>query len=265
MSKTKRYEFTGETIQYHGKTLHQIRALVNINLLTDAGDLGGYIESEANLPQDGTGWVGGTAKVFDNAVVLAGTVAGDAKVYGNAVMRGKYIGDKAHVFGNAKITAHSQIYGRAKVYGDAYTLGTAQVFDRAEVFGNAKVGKNAHVYEFAKVSGHADVLGTARIHGSSIVTDNAVVHGDSDVAGSVRIDGYVSVCFEVSSPEDFVVYKNILRNEEYITSSTKKDVWSIGRISKKASEIEKYFSHRNEKEQKYIMKVVGTHKKMFRL
>ena len=41
MSKTKRYEFTGETIQYHGKTLHQIRALVNINLLTDAGDLGG--------------------------------------------------------------------------------------------------------------------------------------------------------------------------------------------------------------------------------
>lgn len=201
MSKTKRYEFTGESIQYHGKTLRQIRALVNINLLTDAGDVGGYIESEANLPQDGTGWVGGTA----------------------------------------------------------------QVFDRAEVFGNAKVGKNAHVYEFAKVSGNADVLGTARIHGSSIVTDNAVVHGDADVAGSVRIDGYVSVCFEVSSPEDFVVYKNILRNEEYITSSTKKDVWSIGRISKKTAEMEKYFSHRNEKEQKYIMKVVGTHKKMFRL
>lgn len=168
--KTKRYEFTGETIEYHGKTLHQVRALVNINLLTDAGDVGGYIESEANLPQDGTGWVSGTAKVFDNAVVLSGTVGGDAKVYGNA-----------------------------------------------------------------------------------------------DVAGSVRIDGYVSVCFEVFSPEDFVVYKNILRNEEYITSSTKRDIWSVGRISKKASEIEKYFSHRNEKEQKYITKVVGTHKKMFRL
>jgi hypothetical protein len=239
MSKTKRYEFTGETIQYHGKTLHRIRALVNINLLTDAGDLGGYIESETNLPQDGTGWVGGTAKVFDNAVVLSGTVAGDAKVYGNSVMRGKYIGDKAHVFGNAKVTAHGQVYGRAKVYGD--------------------------VYEFAKVSGNADVLGTARIHGSSIVTDNVVVHGDADVAGSVRIDGYASVCFEVSSPEDFVVYKNILRNEEYFSSSTKRDIWSIGRISKKASEMEKYFSHRNEKEQKYITKVVGTHKKMFRL
>lgn len=194
MSKTKRYEFTGVTIEYHGKTLKQIRALVNINLLTDAGDVGGYIESEANLPQDGTGWVSGTAKVFDNAVVLSGTVGGDAKVYGNA-----------------------------------------------------------------------DVLGTARIHGSSIVTDHAVVHGNADVAGCVRIDGYASVCFEVSSPEDFVVYKNILRNEEYFSSSTKRDIWSIGRISKKTSEIEKYFSHRNEKEQKYIMKVVGTHKKMFRL
>ena len=39
--KTKRYEFTGVTIEYHGKTLHQIRALVNINLLTDAGCIGG--------------------------------------------------------------------------------------------------------------------------------------------------------------------------------------------------------------------------------
>lgn len=265
MSKTKRYEFTGETIEYRGKTLHQIRALVNISLRTSAGDVGGYIESEANLPQDGTGWVTDTAKVFDNAVVLSGTVAGDAKVYGNAVMRGKYIGDKAHVFGNAKITANSQVYGRAKVYGDVYTLGTAQVFDRAEVSGNAKVGKNAHVYEFAKISGHADILGTARIHGSSVVTDHAVVHGNADVAGCVRIDGYASVCFEVYHPEDFVVYKNILRNEEYFSSSTKRDVWSIGRISKKTGEMEKYFSHREEKEQKYIMKVVGTHKKMFRL
>lgn len=265
MSKTKRYEFTGVSIEYHGKTLRQIRALVSINLLTSAGDVGGYIESEANLPQDGAGWVGGTAKVFDNAVVLSGIVTDDAKIYGNAVMRGRYVGGKAHVFGNAKVTAHAQVYGRAKVYGDVYLLGTAQVFDRAEVFGNAKVGKNAHVYEFAKVSGHADILGTARIHGSSVVTDHAVVHGNADVAGCVRIDGYASVCFEVYHPEDFVVYKNILRNEEYFSSSTKRDVWSIGRISKKTAEMEKYFSHREEKEQKYIAKVVGSHKKMFRL
>ena len=56
--------------------LYQIRALIDFGKVK-AGDLGGWIESEANLSQDGNAWV------FDNAVVF-----GNARVFGNAVVSG---------------------------------------------------------------------------------------------------------------------------------------------------------------------------------
>ena len=48
------------------------------------GELGGYIEKEENLNQDGDAWVSGDAWVYGNA-----RVSGDARVYGNAQVSGK--------------------------------------------------------------------------------------------------------------------------------------------------------------------------------
>lgn len=49
----KKYELTDETKVEHGVTLHRIRALVDIvRYGVKAGDLGGWIESEANLSQE---------------------------------------------------------------------------------------------------------------------------------------------------------------------------------------------------------------------
>ena len=48
-----------------------------------AGDVGGYIECEHNLSQNGNAWV------FDNALVYGDAwVRGDARVYGNARVYG---------------------------------------------------------------------------------------------------------------------------------------------------------------------------------
>ena len=47
----KKYEFTGETKEFRGVTLKQIRALVTIAGVVTAGDCGGWIESEENLSQ----------------------------------------------------------------------------------------------------------------------------------------------------------------------------------------------------------------------
>jgi uncharacterized protein YjbI with pentapeptide repeats len=69
----KRYEFTGETEVYAGRTLHRIRALVDIPTVgVAAGDLGGWIESEDNLPHDGTAWVFPAAKVMGTFTRLWG-------------------------------------------------------------------------------------------------------------------------------------------------------------------------------------------------
>ena len=60
----KKYELTDETKVEHGVTLHRIRALVDIvRYGVKAGDLGGWIESEANLDQEHEAWV------FDDAWV----------------------------------------------------------------------------------------------------------------------------------------------------------------------------------------------------
>ncbi|MCX6820647.1 MAG: hypothetical protein NT016_01740 [Candidatus Aenigmarchaeota archaeon] len=74
---TKKYELTGETKDFLGTTLHRIKALFAFDIVAK-GELGGFIEAEKNLAQDGNAWVYGDA-----------LVSGDARVYGNALVYGK--------------------------------------------------------------------------------------------------------------------------------------------------------------------------------
>lgn len=69
-----KYELTDKTIEYDEKTLYQIRALKAFNDVK-AGDLGGWIEAEKNLSDDGNAWVYGDALVYGNARVYR-----DAKI-----------------------------------------------------------------------------------------------------------------------------------------------------------------------------------------
>ena len=82
----KKYELTTNTEMCFGRRLYQIKALKDFGDVK-AGDLGGYIEKEENLSQDGIAWV------FDNACVYC-----DAKVYGNA-----QIHDIARVYDHAEV------------------------------------------------------------------------------------------------------------------------------------------------------------------
>lgn len=74
----KKYELTSETIDVFNKKLYRIRALKDFGNVKK-GDLGGFVESENNLSQEGNCWVSGNAKVYDNAEVY-----GCAEVYGYA-------------------------------------------------------------------------------------------------------------------------------------------------------------------------------------
>ncbi len=58
-----KYELTDETKVMYGVTLHRIRALTSIGLTVAAGQLGGWVQSEANLNQSGNAWVSGNAQV----------------------------------------------------------------------------------------------------------------------------------------------------------------------------------------------------------
>ncbi len=66
-----KYEFTGETKELAGLTLHRIRALRSFADV-EAGELGGWIERKENLSQDGLAWVYGNAWVYGDAWVRGG-------------------------------------------------------------------------------------------------------------------------------------------------------------------------------------------------
>ncbi len=91
----KKYEFTGETMDFFGRTLHRIRSLrafSDINI----GDIGGWIEKEENLSHNNN------AQVFDDAQVFGkAQVFDDAQVGGDALVGGEaQVGGEARIFSN---------------------------------------------------------------------------------------------------------------------------------------------------------------------
>ena len=146
----KKYELTAEFIEKWGKKLFRIKALISFGSV-EAGELGGYVEKEDNLAQDGDAWVYGDARVYGDA-----WVCGNARVYGNA----RVCGD-AEVYGNAEVCGDAWVCGNARVYGDAEVCGDARVYGNAEVYGDAEVCGNAWVCGNARVCGDAKVCGDA--------------------------------------------------------------------------------------------------------
>lgn len=87
-----------EFTELDGRKLYKIRALKDFRNVKK-GTVGGYIESEQNLSQEGDAWVYGNARV-----------SGDARVYGDAWVSGD-----------------ARVYGNAQVYGDAWVLNRRSV------------------------------------------------------------------------------------------------------------------------------------------
>ena len=139
----QKYEFTGETTNHFGHTLHRIKALASFGDVKK-GDIGGWIEAEKNLSESGNAWVHDNARVYDDAWVY-----GDARVFGDAWVHGD-----AWVSGNARVSGNAQVYDNAWVHGNARVSGNAQVHGDAWVSGNAWVSGDAWVsgeYDFITI------------------------------------------------------------------------------------------------------------------
>ena len=142
----KKFELTTEFItSMFGKKIFRIKALIEFGNVK-AGELGGYVEKEENVSQNGNAWV-----------------SGDAVVSGNA-----------RVYGNARVSGNAWVSGNAVVSGDAWVSGDARVYGNARVYGDARVSGNAWVSGNARVSGNAWVSGNARVSGDA---DYALVRG----------------------------------------------------------------------------------------
>lgn len=199
----KKFELTNNRRTLSGVTLHQIVATKSFGSVRE-GDLGGWIESEANLSQEGECWIADEACVFGNARVLDnGMVSGNALVAGNALVY-----DKAIVTGNAKVYGDAQIYGEAcifddaQVHGKAFVAGEAQIFGYARIYGRAFVNHDAVIYGNARVYGRVTVDGWARVGGNACISSQKhIVYIAGASSRYETITGYLTKTGEVEIVE----------------------------------------------------------------
>jgi len=104
----KKYEILKDTkIKFLRREVYRIRALKDFSDVKK-GDIGGYVESEKNLSQEGDCWIYGKAVACDNSEVCGNSVVKDcAVVCGNSI-----------VSGNSVVKEFDKVYGNTVVCGD---------------------------------------------------------------------------------------------------------------------------------------------------
>ena len=131
--------------------LHRIQALKTINEWVEAGELGGFVQSEQNLSQEGACWI------YDDAICC-----GEAVVKQDAELH-----DGAAVAGFSIITGDACMYGRAWAKGNCW-IQSGEVKDDAVVAGEAVI-KKAGKGDSPLIAGNSRVYGT--VCGKYVIKD----------------------------------------------------------------------------------------------
>ena len=164
----KKYKLTSEVKTVNGVKVYRIQALRSFKLingkLVKAGDLGGWIESEANLSHSELCWV------YDEC-----TMYGNAKRTENAIGYGN-----SRQFGNSRQSGNSQQYGNSWQYGDSWQSGTSRQHGTSWQYGNSRQ------YGDSRQHGTSQQYGDSRQFGNSQQSGNSLQYGNSQQYGNSR-------------------------------------------------------------------------------
>ena len=135
----KKYEITEITNPKY-PWLHRIRARCQVNEQVGPGALGGYVQTEDNLSQDGTCWIYDQAICCEEAVV-----EDDGRMFDGAVARGSaLISGDARMFERAVAEGNSSFFS-GELKEDARLSGNA-VVNRSDNGLSPLIGRKSNVY-----------------------------------------------------------------------------------------------------------------------
>jgi carbonic anhydrase/acetyltransferase-like protein (isoleucine patch superfamily) len=175
----KKYELTGNDCE----DCYRIRALKSFQLITGKvirkGDLGGLVDGEHNLSQEGNCWIGYNARAF-----------GRSRVMDNAVMKDySEAYDNSTVSGNAIMKDHSLTRGNSTISGNAVLKDYSRAFDNSTVSGNAVLKDYSRAFDNSTISGNAVMKDWSNVFGTSIITGNALLQAHQNIKyGTVTTD-----------------------------------------------------------------------------
>lgn len=231
-----------ELIKDKDSSLYRIRALKKIKLNTSSrkdvepGDIGGLVQSENNLSQEGSCWIFDDAKVTDNAQVMDDAmVSGWAEISDNAIVKDSafvlecaQVKENAIIQDSAIVSAYALVKGNAVVKNFADIKGSPVIKDYASIGGCADVDDYAVISENAIVSNNADISGETLIFGNAKIS--GVVKDKSKVSGKVTVSDGAKISGESVLSGNLIIYKDNELKSVGLTSSSifvKKDIYNI--------------------------------------
>jgi hypothetical protein len=239
----KKFEFTGEEKSFSaGRTVHRICALIDIpNHSVKAGDVGGFLEFEANLSHTGSAWVANEAivcdresvvfedaLVFEEAFLALGTqVSGDSLISGkarllNSILKGTggIVTDEVSLE-DVLIEGNSVTINEQALVKNLIILGLASDI---HIGGNAKVintdsklqisGKNMTIVQDASLINCSQLSGNTIMLRENCMLKNGVrlsgktidMCGVSSIEGAIEVGNnvFLSECVHIYNDQDVV-------------------------------------------------------------
>ena len=167
--RMKKYEIT-DIAHPDNPKLHRIRALTDVGTDVHKGDLGGFVETEDNLDQEGFAWIGKDAIACEDSYI-----GGDAILADSAVAR-----DSAYIGNNAVIADHAVVQDNAIVCG-------------GYISGNSCICGSAILNSDEQTRCAPMIGGNARVYGE--LTGNVVCQGGAVVLPGVKLYNTTADCF----------------------------------------------------------------------
>jgi len=149
--------------------LHRIRALRDVGERVNAGDLGGFVESEGNLSHE----EGDEAWIFDDAICTGdGYVDKNSRLYGYAIVCGH-----GYVSQDSSMSAHSRVEDDAYIRC-ADLCGHARVSGQGMVLASPDSGVrpilSEHCAVYGTVQGDIHIMGTAVVISGEEILNNTL-------------------------------------------------------------------------------------------
>lgn len=137
---------------YDGIYLYRIQALKDFDDVK-AGDIGGYVQSEKNLYQEGNCWIYDNAIAYNNSSVIDNAKIKDNVILSDnaVVMDDAVVKDAAYIFGNSHIMEKTQISGYPHI-DDFSVIKNATISDYVEIAGNTVIDGNVIIKDMCRIT-----------------------------------------------------------------------------------------------------------------
>ena len=179
---------------------YKIKALKDFELITaeivKKGDLGGYVDGENNLSQEGNCWIEFEATAF-----------GDSKVIDNALLK-----DNSRTRDNATVSGNAVMKGNSWAFDNSIVSGNAVMKDFSRAYGNSIVSGNAVMKDYSWSQGDSIISGNALLQAFQCIKYGTVT---TDLLGTKDWAGALYAELGITSRNNKVIlYKKVWSTDE---------------------------------------------------